>query len=98
MPKYIDIESLRIVLPMMSDEYGDALISVRDLQEALRRVPPADVRENVRGEWRYYADENKNISVVCPVCGIGGKEATTFCPYCGAFLKRRTEEEKRRRG
>lgn len=57
-------------------------------------MPPADVRENVKGEW-LPQDHNKTNGMMstavyyypkCSVCGHCGNY-TNFCPNCGAQMR-----------
>lgn len=58
---------------------------------ALFKIPAADVRENVRGEWveKYYFD-GKNVHC-CSECrsiiGLVQTYVYNFCPFCGADIK-----------
>ncbi len=69
-----------------SDTYDKAcIIGVIDEQ------PPADVRENVRGEWvsdvAYYDEEGCPCIVSrCNQCGEPNPE-TNYCPNCGADMR-----------
>ena len=63
----------------------------------ISRVPIADVRENIRGEWRDIQIGNW-YGVECTACKIahdrrdvphknGGIVAWDFCPNCGADMR-----------
>ena len=54
--------------------------------------PTADVRENVRGEWRYgtYYVQGREEKWLFPNCSICHKEFDkeyNFCPNCGADMR-----------
>ena len=56
--------------------------------ECVGLIPAADVRENVRGEWKQgTAILNRSI---CSACGWWTDEVSTdtynFCPNCGAAM------------
>ena len=62
----------------------------------ISRVPIADVRENVRGEWISHDLENGEKSIdkdCCSVCGERFREIAmtgcewNFCPNCGADMR-----------
>ena len=61
--------------------------------DKVNRMPTADVRENVKGEWIYDGKSFKNGYnwMHCSACG--GKEVdcpagrTNFCPNCGADMR-----------
>lgn len=62
------------------------------VDEAIRRTPTADVRENVKGKWKieYTGDGwNDYIDVTCTNCGktIKRGEPYNFCPNCGADMR-----------
>lgn len=57
----------------------------------ISRVPIADVRENVRGEWLPdldYDGEDEWLIWECSNCGQLTESQTNFCPYCGAQMIR----------
>ena len=53
---------------------------------ALNRVPAADVRENVRGEWSI----NGQTAYTCSNCGtiFTFGNSYRFCPWCGAKMRK----------
>ncbi len=64
----------------------------------LKNLPPADVRENVRGEWLDYWDNpikfyfDGRYSAHCSVCGYHPEyeeemHSANFCPNCGADMR-----------
>lgn len=58
----------------------------------ISRVPIADVRENVRGEWQPievqpYFKKHFDTSVACSVCHRKGNKRWNFCPNCGAEMR-----------
>lgn len=60
---------------------------------ALEEQPTADVRENVKGEWRPievqpYFKKHFDTSVACSVCHRKGNKRWNFCPNCGAQMMR----------
>ena len=63
----------------------------------ISRVPIADVRENVRGEWISKivecSRENYDQVFCCSVCGVSNDwRRTNFCPHCGADMRREMEK------
>ena len=47
-------------------------------------IPPADVRENVRGEWK---DRGKYaLGYMCSHCQKASIDKSDFCPNCGARM------------
>lgn len=71
--------------------------------DVIKNIPPADVRENVRGEWLPHPINGNREWDVCSACGIGckrreygihanGEKWVTeynfpFCPNCGADMR-----------
>ena len=57
----------------------------------ISRVPIADVRENVRGEWQKVDEQpyfRKHFhKVCCSVCRKQGYDYWNFCPNCGADMR-----------
>ena len=58
-------------------------------RSAIISVPPADVRENVRGEW---IEDGFLDRKTCSVCGAWianntGTAVLNYCPNCGADLR-----------
>lgn len=59
---------------------------------AIRDIPAADVRENVKGEWTVEKIGEDSYSLTCPVCGAKGDDIRSdftfnFCPNCGADMR-----------
>ena len=95
MPRYIDAE--KIVYTWLIDNDGKEHDGVT-LQSVIDKMPTADVRENVRGEWIVHelgGHHNKTIlwGHDCSICGhwiVVGKEKIkeyNFCPNCGADMR-----------
>lgn len=58
----------------------------------ISRVPIADVRENVRGEWRtthldHIAMGERPKILYCSVCNQCIAYPTNYCPNCGADMR-----------
>lgn len=47
------------------------------------KIPAADVRENVKGEWKVFYEPG---NYVCSVCGLMPEHISKFCPNCGAKM------------
>ena len=54
----------------------------------INKVSPADVRENVRGDWIY---KKNSASCWCSICDFENKhyykDELDFCPNCGADMR-----------
>ena len=91
-----------IELLFNEDDYGKASIYTYDLES----LPPADVRENVRGKWiDMDSDLEKYDDIRCSCCmhaftvdayhwtDIGFiKDDLNFCPNCGADMRGESDE------
>ena len=60
-------------------------------------VPTADVRENVRGEWKDFVDRFTGFTLCrCSNCGrtvyCEEKESMHFCYNCGADMREKKDE------
>ena len=64
------------------------IVSLQDVNahtiEALKCVPKADVRNNVRGTW---TELNKRL-MQCNRCGMVQNKESNYCPNCGAEMRR----------
>lgn len=60
----------------------------------LSSAVPADVRENVRGEWIKYGDKYKcnKCFATMQVNPINPKLKDRFCYFCGADMQKEVEE------
>lgn len=55
------------------------------LASEIERIPAADVRPVVRGQWKRPKTINGRVKcMICSACGIGQVFRTSFCPNCGA--------------
>ena len=61
------------------------------VDEAIRRTPTADVRENVHGEWIELELQGlmgrRHTEIRCGNCGFEVYRMTPFCPNCGADMR-----------
>lgn len=91
MPKYINVDEIRLTAVGTVDEDGDILVSVRDVKKALDQTPAADVAEVRRGEWVY----GENEMCHCSECGNEEPEhaISPYCPYCGAQMDDERKEK-----
>lgn len=106
MSRYINadalIECLERHLPSnmkrISNEYEAAVGD--GLEQAIYVVEDfeaADVRPNVRGEWKKVADKAEHITYECVFCGAKVHVARNvvtpnFCNRCGADMRKKGEE------
>ena len=54
------------------------------IRDALEKLPAADVRPMVRGEWEYNPGDNIPY---CSECMMPQDSECNFCPNCGADMR-----------
>ncbi len=99
MPRYIDADAL-FKKAIKYREYYDGFIALQKTINSLKSAQPADVRENVHGEWieRKVIEDGKTIeewqSAKCSVCGkyhttpyLYNFDDFNYCPNCGAKME-----------
>lgn len=90
--EYIEREAAIADIAMMAedrripvDSYGGKIVG--EVISILRRIPAADVRPVVRGEWKP-GDMPTYGGYKCSVCGGNTVHyKANFCPNCGAEMK-----------
>lgn len=89
--RLIDADAFERAVMFSDDE------DLQDVIYRLRDFPTADVQEVKHGEW--IIDENDpERDTQCSICGfvlddwIQGA-LYSFCPYCGADMRERSEDE-----
>ena len=101
MSRYIDAD--KIPWTDLNDNLNSNIKVLVTFAEKVNRMPTADVRENVRGEWLPHPNKQNKEWDVCSACGIGckrreygihanGRKWVTeynfpFCPNCGADMR-----------
>lgn len=76
MADYIDREETIDKLTLLF-----SLLKRSTIENILKAVPSADVRENVHGEWIKTEHGHK-----CSVCLLTFDAANNYCPNCGAKM------------
>ena len=88
MSRYIDADKIRYT--DLSEGRGVCWVTFMDW---IKEMPTADVRENVRGEWRttyfdHVAMGERPKILYCSVCNQCIAYPTNYCPNCGAQMVR----------
>lgn len=91
MPGYIDVDKMKVDIKEIAD-ITDGKLTEFEVLGIISAQPTADVRENVRGEWKieYTGDGwSDYIDVTCTNCGktIKRGEPYNYCPNCGADMR-----------
>jgi len=58
----------------------------------IQKLPAADVRPVVRGEWKERRFSEDVYDAECSVCHTTWDYGTNFCPYCGADMRETKHE------
>ena len=77
MSRYIDAD---LILYRRDSECGTCTADKRQIDN----IRTADVRENVKGEWRESASGQ---CLICSACGYTDEWKYNFCPNCGADMR-----------
>lgn len=99
MKRYIDADLLKDKTTRVNNIWnGTTNAEGKGLDEIIDDIPPADVRENVKGQWLDYCDNpiksyfDGRYSAHCSVCGYHPEyeeemRSANFCPNCGADMR-----------
>ena len=85
MSRYIDADAA--IVRISKHVQNDWLMY--EIKEAIKNIPTANVRENVKGEWIECDDRHCE----CPICHSVWSyfenmvEYFDFCPHCGADMR-----------
>ena len=96
MPRYIDADKLvgTFLGFSMPDPNADTMIRQSTVIRTIHEMPTADVRENVKGEWKVCDAKPPTWWYECSVCGNAGNKDYNYCPNCGAMMDERREDDK----
>ena len=84
MPRYIDIENVKLKGISVFDQNLEMLIPLSDVRKSLQMTPTADVQEVKHGKWQETVPTTpKSYRRICSYM-IGKKYS--YCPYCGAKM------------
>ena len=99
MSRYIDADKIIYERATVDTKHGRVEACVAYWSD-IQLIPTADVRENVRGEWKYHSSASNLMH--CSLCGysteavlcytpgqtaIPEKIMYHFCPNCGADMR-----------
>ena len=66
----------------------DYAVDFAEVKTEMMMLPTADVRENVRGEWKVFCDDKGVVEdCYCNQCGFNSVIGGNFCPNCGADMR-----------
>ena len=86
MPRYIDVENIKLKGISVFDQNLEMLIPLSDVRKSLQMTPTADVQEVKHAKWKVVA----NYKVGCTNChrirDIKTQYGWKFCPNCGAKM------------
>ena len=87
MAEYIDRQAVLDELDEDIEEFVECDYALKFTKRYIKKIPPADVRPVVHGEWVDYDDDYG--ALCCSVCEHDAPEDTRwpFCPYCGADMR-----------
>ena len=75
---------------MQDDNVMCPIIKVLDVLEIVEEQPTVEAKPVVKGEWLhhegYFFTPNE-----CSACGILQEFATSFCPNCGADMRKKVD-------
>ena len=89
MPRYIDVDNIKLKGISIFDQNLEILIPLSDVRKSLQMTPTADVQKVRHGKWivgNYVCGE---YEFKCSVCGNTEwhtSYSTPFCPHCGARM------------
>lgn len=97
MSRYIDADEAKRQIQKATMGQCDVMKVFLNTMYRIDKIPTADVRENVRGEWISKivecSRENYDQVFCCSVCGVSNDwRRTNFCPHCGADMRREMEK------
>ena len=70
------------------DRAQEAILIFNECILELINAPTADVRENIKGEWKIYCDDKGVVQdCYCDQCGFNSVIGGNFCPNCGADMR-----------
>lgn len=88
MPRYIDVENIKLKGISVFDQNLEMLIPLSDVRKSLQMTPTADVQEVRHGKW-----DVEDLTPYCSICHRpseyecdGVHSQPLFCPHCGAKM------------
>jgi hypothetical protein len=59
--------------------------------DVINAIPASDVRPVVRGRWKERRLSENVYGFECSVCHTTWDSDTSFCPFCGADMRRKAD-------
>ena len=92
MSRYIDANEVKRQIQKATEGQNDVMKVFLNAMYRIDKIPTADVRENVRGEWRttyldHVAMGERPKILYCSFCNQCIAYPTNFCPNCGAEMR-----------
>ena len=90
MPRYIDVENIKLKGISVFDQNLEMLIPLSDVRKSLQMTPTADVQEVRHGRWISNDLGGYKWAYYCSECGwVDGypfNDRHKYCPNCGAKM------------
>ena len=96
--EYIEREAIEQIIASACGECADTCLEFDGIQpdcnqcllsgvvKAVKALPAADVRPNVRGEWMKRRFSDNCVGYECLNCHTTWDAPTNFCPNCGCAM------------
>lgn len=92
MARYIDEDKVREALLFKTHFHFSERLEIINM---LKEVPTADVVERKRGKWHNVFIDGlgfNGFEFECSECGKRSAGRTNYCAYCGADMRRETDD------
>lgn len=88
MAEYIEKQAVLDEIDEEIQEFPECEYALSFSKRWIKKLPPADVRPVVRGEWLHEDSASNYLAFKCSVCGTGGRlYKFPFCSQCGADMR-----------
>lgn len=94
MSRYIDADGIQYTMLYKENWITNTGLEKQGVwKDDIDKIPTADIRENVRGEWlpdMIYNGEDEWCFFECSNCKYKADKHYNFCPNCGAKMEEKT--------